>query len=156
MAHHIVFPSIHLPRPALACVLALAMSAGACMSQTAGMPAPPSGPAVVYQSTDLVVEGKTYPRGAAAARSFAEGRLLLTLKPGHAPSDLDALMTRMQLRVLRPLGGTPPIGWVIEVPEGFELQWQAALMQQAPVLSAGVDGRMTTQPVMPGGPGVVH
>jgi hypothetical protein len=154
---HLVFPSIIvLPRPALACALALALSAGACMSQTSGMPAPPSGPAVVYQSTDLVVEGKTYPRGAAAARSFAAGRLLLTLKPGHAPTDLDALMTRMQLRVLRPLGGTPPIGWVIEVPEGFELQWQAALMQQAPVQSAGVDGRMTMQPVMPAGPGIVR
>jgi hypothetical protein len=152
---HLVFPSITLPRPALACVLVFAMSAGACMSQTAGMPAPPSGPAVVYQSTDLVVEGKTYPRGAAAARSFAAGRLLLTLKPGRT-ADLDALMARMQLRVLRPLGGEPPIGWVIEVPEGFELQWQAALMQQAPVHSAGVDGRMTMQPVMPAGPGIVR
>jgi hypothetical protein len=50
---------------------------------------------------------------------------------------------------------------VITVPEGYERQWQAALRRQPAVAGADLDGRMTTQPVRPGGampvgPGVVR
>ncbi|MEY2688179.1 MAG: hypothetical protein RL375_2377 [Pseudomonadota bacterium] len=123
----------------------------------AGELAPVSNASVTYQGTTLVVDGQSYPRAAASpARGFAPGRLVVSPESGHPISEMETLITRLGLRIERALGGTPPIGWLIAVPVGFELQWQAALMRQPAVMSVDVDGRMTIQPRLNSGPSVVR
>jgi hypothetical protein len=145
---------------------------------SAGLPARPAAPvtltaqanvtpgqtmaAVSYNGTTLTVDGQSYPRANAntgAERGYAPGRLIVSPQPGRG-AEIPPLMARLGLTVDRAMGGDPPIGWVISVAEGFELQWQAALQRQPAVAAADVDGRMSTQPVRPGampaGPGVVR
>jgi hypothetical protein len=120
----------------------------------------PSGTgAVSYQGTNLVVDGVIYPQQSQSDRGFAPGRLIVSPQPGRG-GEIAALMLRLGLTVERALGGDPPIGWVIAVPEGYELQWQAALKRQPAVAGADVDGRMRPQqPARPGalpvGPGTM-
>jgi hypothetical protein len=140
---------------------ASAASASAAGASTAAAPAgelaPVSNASVTYQGATLVVDGQTYPRPPAAPnRGFAPGRLLLSPESGRPISDIEALLARLGLRIERALGGTPPIGWLIAVPAGFEQQWQAALMRQPAVMSVDLDGRMTIQPRMNTGPSVVR
>ncbi len=123
----------------------------------AGEVAPTSNASVTYQGTTLVVDGQSYPRQTTpGARGFAPGRLVLSPESGRPFSEVEAMLARFGLRVERALGGTPPIGWLIAVPAGFELQWQAALMRQPAVMSVDLDGRMTIQPRMNSGPSVVR
>lgn len=123
----------------------------------AGDLAPVSNASVTYQGTTLVVDGQSYPRPPASPnRGFAPGRLLLSPESGRPIADIEALLARLGLRIERALGGTPPIGWLIAVPAGFEQQWQAALMRQPAVMSVDLDGRMTIQPRTNMGPGVVR
>jgi hypothetical protein len=124
--------------------------------------------AVRYLAESLVVDGLSYLRaptvvtgdGSANQRHFVPGRLLVTARAGrHA--EMPALFVRLGLTVERPLGGDPPIGWVVQVPEGWEAPWQAALLKQAAVQGAGLDGRMQIQQpgaaggMVPAGPGLV-
>ncbi|MEY4751809.1 MAG: hypothetical protein RIQ60_4023 [Pseudomonadota bacterium] len=117
--------------------------------------------AASYQGDTLVVDGVAYPRDGSnsASRSYAPGRLLVSPQPGRG-GEIAALMLRLGLTVERALGGDPPIGWVISVPEGYELQWQAALKRQPAVAGADIDGRMSPQPARQGtlqiGPGMVR
>jgi hypothetical protein len=138
--------------------------APATLTAQAGTPPTPTptATAVAYNGTTLAVDGQIYPRATGSAgseRGYAPGRLLVSPQPGRG-GEIAPLMARLGLTVERPLGGDPPIGWVINVPAGFELQWQAALKRQPAVAAADVDGRMSTQPVRPGampaGPGVVR
>ena len=132
-------------------------SVAATSAAPTGEVAPTSNASVTYQGTTLVVDGQSYPRQTTpGARGFAPGRLVLSPESGRPFSDVEAMLARFGLRVERALGGTPPIGWLIAVPAGFEQQWQAALMRQPAVMSVDLDGRMTIQPRMNSGPSVVR
>jgi hypothetical protein len=142
-------------------------SAGTTTAQPAGsvtltaqatLTTPVGNATVSYSGTTLVVDGQSYPRGTPPThRGYAQGRVLVSPVSGRPTSEIEQLIARLGLRIDRALGGTPPIGYLVTVPEGYELQWQAALMRQPAVLSVDLDGRMTTQPVMPSmGPGVVR
>lgn len=134
-----------------------ATSAAPAGAAPAGEVAPTSNASVTYQGTTLVVDGQSYPRQTTpGARGFAPGRLVLSPESGRPFSEVEAMLARFGLRVERALGGTPPIGWLIAVPAGFEQQWQAALMRQPAVMSVDLDGRMTIQPRMNSGPSVVR
>lgn len=78
--------------------------------------------AVRYDADMLVVDGVEYPREPPLTEGFAPGRVVVQPKPGREAA-VESLLKRLGLKVVEREGA----GLVVEVPAGFEWQWNNAL-----------------------------
>ncbi len=78
--------------------------------------------AVRYDGDTLVVDGVEHPREPPLTEGFAPGRVLVQPKAGRE-ADVEAVLKRFGLTVVAREG----MSIVVEVPLGFEWQWNNAL-----------------------------
>jgi hypothetical protein len=98
-------------------------------------------PFVAYEGSTLKVAGVAYQRPdyAQIQVDYVAGEVVVEVKPGQQAT-FDALRTQLGLQVTRSLGSNSfGSDFEIAVPTGWELQWIAALRDQASVASASLD-----------------
>ncbi len=81
-----------------------------------------SSAAVRYDGDTLVVDGVEHPREPPLTEGFAPGRVLVQPKAGRE-ADVEAVLKRFGLKVVARENSS----FVVEVPAGFEWQWNNAL-----------------------------